>query len=218
MAPFCCMDGMNEAGLSIGILELKAKATSQQTGKTPISTTVLIRAVLDKCSNVEEAIELFRAYDVRDAFFCCYHYQLADASGKSVIIEYVNNEMRLFYPEENEGSLPYQYAANYFLSDDGDNSKGFGYERAEAAGETLSKSGGRLSDTQAMQLLESVHLNYKHEKYPWQVITLWSAVYNTGSRTATIAAGLDYDKVYRFSVSQPCTVLTEEKNPEAATV
>lgn len=204
LAPYCCMDGVNEKGLAIAILELKTKATSQSTGKKDISTTVAIRGVLDKCATVEEAVEFFRSYDMHDAFFCCYHYQITDSTGKSVIIEYVNNEMRLFYPEKRADSQePFQFAANFFLSQDGDNSKGFGYDRAEKVEAALSKSGGRLEEAEAVRLLEEVHLNYRHEKYPWQVITLWSVVYNSNALTATLAAGLDYERVYSFSVNQP---------------
>ncbi len=207
LAPYCCMDGMNEKGLAIGILELKTKPTNQNTGKADISTTVLIRGVLDKCANVDEAISFFGSYDVHDAFFCNYHYQITDASGKSVIIEYVNNEMRLFYPEVKENQkFAYQYATNYFLSEDGDNSKAFGYDRAEKIDAKLSENGGVLKGNEALNLLKDVKLNYRHETYPWQVITLWSAVYNSNKLTAKIAAGLDYDSIYTFSVTKPCKV------------
>lgn len=205
MAPYCCMDGINEKGLAIGILELKTKATKQQTGKKPISTTVAIRAILDKCATVDEAIELLKSYDMHDAFFCCYHYQITDAAGKSAVIEYVNNEMRLIYPEPMaNGGHPCQCITNFFLSEDGDNSKGFGQDRYEAMTQALAESGGTLSDSEAMELLEKVQLNYRHEKYPWQVTTLWSAVYNSNALTAQIAAGLDYSKVYEFKVDSPC--------------
>lgn len=204
LAPYCCMDGINEKGLSIAILELKTKATHQDTGKKPISTTVAIRGVLDKCATIEEAIEFLKSYDMHDAFFCCYHFQIADAKGNSVIIEYVNNEMRLFYPEKGEGeSRPVQHLENFFLSKDGDNSKAFGYDRAEKIETKLLESGGLIGEAEAMDTLDSVHLNYKHEKYPWTVTTLWSVVYNSNALTANLAAGLDYEKVYRFSVDKP---------------
>lgn len=211
LAPYCCMDGMNEKGLSIAILELKAKPTSQDTGKPNISTTVAIRAVLDKCADVSQAVELLKSYDMHDAFFCNYHYQITDASGVSVIVEYVNNEMRLFYSDSNESArYPYQFATNYFLSEDGDNSKAFGYDRAEIMQQKLAETAGRLSENEAMDLLQAVHLNYKHEKYPWQVTTLWSVVYNMNSLTVTLAAGLDYNHIYRLNVANPSVVRTDE--------
>ena len=205
LAPYCCMDGMNEKGLAIGILELKSKPTNQNSGKTDICTTVLIRAVLDKCATVDEAIELFKSYDLHDAFFCCYHYQITDASGKSVIIEYVNNEMRLFYPQKSDASVnAYQCAANFFLAEDGDNEKAFGYDRAEKMNTRLTEAGAVISEVQAMQLLNDLHLDYKHPTYPWQVTTLWSAVYNANTLSVKLAAGLDYGKIYTLSVTEPC--------------
>lgn len=205
LAPYCCMDGMNEKGLAIGILELKSKPTNQSSGKTDISTTVLIRAVLDKCATVDEAVELFKSYDVHDAFFCCYHYQITDAFGKSVIIEYVNNEMRLLYPQKNkDAARVYQCAANFFLSEDGDNERAFGYDRAEKMNERLTQNDAVLSEKQAMELLGDLHLDYKHETYPWRVITLWSALYNSNTLTAKIAAGLNYNDLYSFRVTEPC--------------
>ncbi|MDO4380794.1 MAG: C45 family peptidase [Clostridia bacterium] len=206
-----CMDGVNEKGLSIAILELKTKATHQNTGKKPISTTVAIRGVLDKCSTINEAVEFLQSYDMHDAFFCCYHYQITDASGDSVIVEYVNGEMRLFRPEKKDGIRPVQHLENFFLSEDGDNSKGFGYDRAEKIEEKLSKSGGNLNELEAMELLDEVHLNYKHEKYPWYVTTLWSVVYNSNALTATVAAGMNYEKIYRFSISEPLISLEVRK-------
>jgi penicillin V acylase-like amidase (Ntn superfamily) len=80
-APYTSMDGINEKGFSIGVLEIKSKATKQNTGKKPFITTVAIRAVLDKCATVKEAIELFASYDMQDLLGINYHYQLADAEG-----------------------------------------------------------------------------------------------------------------------------------------
>lgn len=57
-APYMAMDGINEKGFSIGVLEIKSKATKQNTGKKPIITTVAIRASLDKCETENEAMKL----------------------------------------------------------------------------------------------------------------------------------------------------------------
>lgn len=212
LAPYCCMDGINEKGLTIGILELKTKATKQETGKKPITTTVAIRGVLDKCATVAEAVEFFKSYDMHDALFCCYHYQIADANGDSVVIEYVNNEMRLFYPEKKSDDVfPSQYITNFFLSEDGDNFKGFGYDRYTRMQTVLGKKNGKMSEDEAMELLEKVHLHYKHDVYPWYVITLWSAVYNCNKGTLKLCAGLDYSKAYSFDIHKPAEAVSAEE-------
>ena len=57
---------MNEKGLSIGVLEVEKHPTFQMTKKTNLTTTAIIRAVLDKAATVEEAIAIFEKYDMRD--------------------------------------------------------------------------------------------------------------------------------------------------------
>lgn len=195
LAPYACMDGINEKGLSIAVLEIKTKATHQRTGKKNLTTTVMIRAVLDKCATVDEAVELFRKYDMNDSLFCNYHYHIADASGKSIVIEYVNNEMRLISPTDKT-----QYVMNFYLSPDGDNKKGFGYTREKWVKEAFEICGGTVMEEQeAMKLLEKCRLDYKHKR-GYQITSLWSAVYNCNERTMLLSTRMNYGKQYRFRV------------------
>lgn len=59
-APFVCLDGMNEKGVSIAVLTLDSEPTKQNTGKPTIATTLAIRLVLDKAASTEEAVELLK--------------------------------------------------------------------------------------------------------------------------------------------------------------
>ena len=199
-APYMAMDGINEKGFSIGVLEIKSKATKQQTGKKPIITTVAIRAALDKCATVDEALELFSSYDMHDSIFINYHYQLADAEGNSAIIEYVDNKMHIIRQEKKDDCLA---LTNYFLTEGGDNHDGRGYDRYCRIKKRLKQADGVISENDAMQLLSDCTLNYKHPQLGHQVITLWSAVYNCTEKSMLLCAGMDYDKKYRFSVDKP---------------
>lgn len=49
--------------------------------------------VLDKAATVEEAIELLKQYNIYFSGGIECHYLIADASGHSVIVEYVNQEL-----------------------------------------------------------------------------------------------------------------------------
>lgn len=195
LAPYACMDGINEKGLAIAVLEIKTKATHQHTGKKNIITTVMIRAVLDKCATVDEAIEMFKSYDMQDSLFCNYHYQIIDASGKSIVIEYVNNEMRLIEPENK-----IQYVMNFFKSPDGDNKKGFGYTRQKWVEAAFAESNGIMSEKEAMKLLEKCKLDYKHKR-GYQITSLWSAVYNCNHRSMLLSTGMNFDKQFEFTVN-----------------
>jgi len=199
-APYMAMDGINEKGFSIGVLEIKSKATKQNTGKKPIITTVAIRAALDKCERVEEAIELFASYDMHDSIFINYHYQLADAYGTSAIIEYVDNKMYVIKQEKKDGCLA---LTNYFLTPGGDNHDGRGMDRYEHITRTLEEKGGIITEDEAMKLLSEVTLNYQHKLLKHQVITLWSAVYNCNEKSMLLCAAMNYGKKYKFFVDKP---------------
>ena len=200
-APYTSMDGINEKGLACGVLEIKTKATKQQTGKKPIITTVALRAVLDKCATVDEAIELFSSYDMHDSIFINYHYQLADADGKSAIIEYVDNKMHVIRQEKEGDCLA---LTNYFLTPGGDNHDGRGYDRYEKIMTTLKDKDGKVTEDEAMDLLSKVTLCYQHPALKHQVITLWSSVYNCTEKSMLMCAGMDYDKKYKFTLDKPC--------------
>lgn len=194
LAPYACMDGINEKGLSISVLEIKTAATNQSTGKKDITTTVMIRAVLDKCANVDEVVELFKQFDMHDSLFCNYHYHIVDASGKSIVIEYVNNEMRLVEPYDKT-----QHVMNFYLSKDGDASKGFGYTRQKWVIEAFRENKGIMSEQDAMKLLEKCKLYYKHKR-GYMITSLWSAVYNCNKKSLLLTTGMHYDKQYNFSI------------------
>ena len=69
LSPYAPMDGMNEAGLAISVLILFNKSTHQKNPNLKdITTSIIIRGVLDKCKNVDEAIKFFYNYNMNDAF------------------------------------------------------------------------------------------------------------------------------------------------------
>ena len=199
-APYMSMDGINEKGFSCAVLEIKAKATKQNTGKKPINTTVALRAALDRCETVDQALDLFTSYDMHDLLGISYHYQFADAAGNSAILEYVDNKpciVRQKVPGEN------LTLTNYFLSPGGDNSDGRGKDRFEHINEVLEQNGGVLSENDAMKLLSECNLHYRHKTLKHMVITLWSAVYNCSNYSMLLCTAMDYSKKYRFYLDKP---------------
>jgi hypothetical protein len=199
-APYVPVDGMNEKGLAIGVLYLESEPTAQNTPKTDVTTTAMIRIVLDRAANVQEALALFNQFDMHDSAGACYHYQIMDASGASVIVEYVNNQMRVLYPEYRDNGYPYLCATNFFLSPDGDNSKPFGEDRYEILQTALAASCGTLSASEAMNLLKSARITSYVWPDGWEDSTQWSAVYDLAQRTVHICVGMKYDKQHTYSV------------------
>jgi len=195
-APYAPLDGLNEKGLSIGVLLIPDDPTNQQTKKIDITTTTAVRLVLDKASTVEEAVKLLKQYDMHSSAKSNYHFQIADASGKSVVVEYIDNQISIV-----ESSQTYQMATNFLLTK-GDFNFGHGQDRYQVMKDILDEKHGIVKDeNDAMNILEAVsqetHLNDAGEESSTQ----WSIIYNNTDLTARIVMGRQYDQaVHEFSL------------------
>lgn len=88
------LDGMNEAGLAVSVNMIQDGATiDQNTDKPDLTTTTAIRLLLNQAADVEEALSLLEQYDMHSSMGMMVHFAIADSTGRSVVVEYVNNEM-----------------------------------------------------------------------------------------------------------------------------
>ena len=87
------LGGMNEKDLVVDLLEEDTAETHQQTDKPDLTTTTAIRLLLDRAATVDEAISLLRQYDMNSSIGLAHPLSLSDASGKRVVVEYVDDEM-----------------------------------------------------------------------------------------------------------------------------
>lgn len=93
-ALYAPLDGMNEAGLAVSVNMIQDSAVIEQnTDKPDITTTTAIRLLLDQAGNVEEALKLLGQYDLHGSMGMMIHFAIADSTGRSVAVEYVDNEM-----------------------------------------------------------------------------------------------------------------------------
>ena len=61
-APYLTFDGMNEMGVAISSLAVPEYDAGNQ-GRKMVNTSIIMRLVLDKAANIDEAIELMKQYD-----------------------------------------------------------------------------------------------------------------------------------------------------------
>ena len=195
-APYAPLDGINEKGLTVGVLLIPTEETNQQTDKVDITTTTAIRMMLDKCATVEEAVEMLKKYDMHSSANSCYHFHIADASGDSVVVEYINNEMKLVEPKDS-----YQAATNFLLTP-GDYDFGKGQDRYKTLMTTLKKNKGVISNKEAMNLLKAVSQKEHKTESGRLSSTQWSVVYDTKELSATISMGMDFSKTYKISLNE----------------
>ena len=87
-APFICLDGVNEKGVSIAVLTLDSEPVNQQNNKRKITTSLAIRLVLDRAATTADAVELLRSYDMLATSGRDYHFFITDAQGTGCVVEW----------------------------------------------------------------------------------------------------------------------------------
>ena len=166
MFPYLVLDGMNEKGLFIGVMQLKFPQTRQDRGKVKVLTTVMMRAVLDKAATADEAVGIFESFDMQSPLpGNDYHFLVADRSGRSLVIEYTDNEMRV---------LEADCCTNFYLTPEKERAGG-GKQRYEIIQKVLEFREHKLEKKDMMDLLRLVS---QPAGQFGKSDTLWSAVYD----------------------------------------
>ena len=191
LAPYVPLEGINEKGVSIAILALNYKYPEQDTGKTKINLNTAMRLILDKAANVNEAINLLQQYDIRfDGISISGHFQIADAEGNSVVVEWVDGSLVIIEPNENKSFLA---CTNFYLSPEMDESyTPAGEDRYTTIYNTLDGTNGVISEINAMGLLQAVSQGNA---------TQWSVVYNNSTLTMYIIPNAKYEEQYLIQLN-----------------
>jgi hypothetical protein len=175
-------DGMNERGVAVAMAAVpEARAGhGRRTGSLGV-----MRLVLDHAASVDEAVAIFRrtAPDFSDGE--PLHYMVADASGASAVIEYVDGRVRVV----PRGRRPYQAMTNFVQT--GAHGADHRYRGAMRA---LERSGGRLTPRSTLTILRDVR----------QPITRWSAAYDLRARELHVVMGQKYGaRALTFRIAGP---------------
>ena len=94
-APLLPFDGMNERGLAVGLAADDAATARPVPGKPTVGSVRILRLVLDRAATVDEAIAVFTGHNLDFDGGPPLHYLLADATGASAVIEFVDGELRV---------------------------------------------------------------------------------------------------------------------------
>ncbi len=190
-APFLPFDGMNEKGLAIALLAVPKAEVPYNPDKITLNTTTAIRLVLDKAATVEEAIELLKQYNIYFSGGIECHYLIADASGHSVIVEYVNQELCVVEPETE-----YQIASNFIAYNGLNIGEGFTeFERYDRVQNAIEENNGMLEVSGAIQLLADVGV------FDGDIDKLqWSVLYNLTTGKGGIFANRKTNNIIEFNL------------------
>lgn len=192
-AVYVPLDGMNEKGLCIADLMAGDKtATHQQSEKADLTTVSAIRLLLDHAANVEEALALLRDYDMNSSIGSAHHFAISDASGRAVVVEYVENEMLV-----TETPI----VTNHYLTESA--LQGTGSEQSHLRFDTLTTllhESGESMDTDALQksMASVAQSNYPESR--GNESTQWTLLCDTDALTLTLYLREQYATPYTYAL------------------
>jgi Linear amide C-N hydrolases, choloylglycine hydrolase family len=160
-------DGMNERGVAVA---MAAVPQARSPRGDAVGSLGVMRLVLDRAADVNEAIKIFRTTAVDFTGGPPLHYMVADATGASAVIEYVKGRVHVIRRA--------QVMTNFVLT--GDAPADDRYRTATAG----------LGSTDALALLERVK----------QPHTRWSVAYDLRARTVRVVMGQRYGRVHTFNL------------------
>ena len=189
-APYVSMDGINEKGVGVSVLELTVDELHQDNGKPDLFISSAIRGILDKCASIDEAINLLAQYDIHSYLDRSYHLFITDRSGRSVVVEWSGNETLIV--EDNA------VTNDVLSSDHAQYRPDWQCDRYDAIKRELESHQSVFSQEEAMQVL-----NYAASAGSNDRGTQWSCIYDLDAFTLNICIDRDYDHVIRFADGKP---------------
>ena len=161
---------------------------SQNTEKPDITTTTAVRLLLDKAADVEEALELLGQYDFHSSMGMMVHLALADAGGRSVAVEYVDNEMIV---------TETPVVTNFYLAPG--EKQGIGTAQSHTRYEILTQAleeHGEMTEIEVRDALDSV----SKDNFGEFESTEWSIVMNQETKELIYYHRENYETAYVVSV------------------
>lgn len=170
--PYRSHDGMNEYGVAASILMAGRAKTDCDGRKKMLSVLDVIRIILEKAKSVDEALDVLKDYtvDFHSVNDTPFHYFIADASGKSVVLE---------FGEGKPAVIESKYVTNFNLEGKPD---GVGHDRYDTIKKTLEEKSFVINEKEAMNLLAKVCMK-NMERY--------SVVYNLTNGDVTAFSHAD---------------------------
>jgi hypothetical protein len=185
LAPFYAYDGMNDQGVCVAVTGISQVNVKPEKDKELIFIGYLVRKILDRTKSIDEAVFLAEKcipFDLDKNSLNCHLY-IADASGRSVILEYSNDEWRKMYPDKD-----WQAMTNKVVYGTKDTELKEKCWRYKSILETLERTDGKINWQTGMQILRDVSQNG----------TTWSVVYSPVSGDIYFSVYQTWDKVYHI--------------------
>ncbi len=156
--------------------------------KPDLTTTTAIRLLLNQAANVEEALSLLEQYDIHGSMGMMVHFALADTQDRSVVVEYIDQEMVV---------MDTPAVTNFYLTSGKKN--GVGTAQSHTRYEILMKWLGNQSLVN-MEAIRDVLDSVSKDNFGEFESTEWSIVFNQNRGEAYYYHRENYEQAYLFSI------------------
>lgn len=190
VALYAPLDGMNEKGLCISVNMIQDNASiDQNTEKPDLTTTTAIRLLLNKAADVDEAISILEQYDLHASMNMMVHFAISDASGKSVVVEYINDQMIV---------TETPVVTNFYLSEG--EKYGIGTTQSHERYQILMDE-IQNSSIQSMNDVKNALDSVSKDNFGEFESTEWSIIFNQSSGEVRYYHRENYQKSYVFHIN-----------------
>jgi choloylglycine hydrolase len=180
-APYYVMDGMNQYGVAVSDMAVDGVRAPHDGSKPTILHSTAMRVILDEAKSVDDAIAILKEFNIRFCDVTC-HLMVADASGKSVIVEFIAGELRITRPDEN-----WQVCTNHEVWGRSEADRDEICRRYRSASAQLANLGESADANDMMKIMESVSS---------EPVTMWTSVYDLSAGDFTVAYRRSFTNAY----------------------
>jgi hypothetical protein len=180
-APYYLQDGMNRHGVAVADMSVDDVKPPFDLAKPNVLHSTAMRLILDFAKNTDEAIELLRQYNIHFGE-TTGHLMIADAAGKSAVVEFVDNQIEVTPTEAH-----WQVCTNHRVAGKAEEENDQECRRYCLASDQLATLPSAAGSAEVMQIMASVS----------QDTTMWTSVYNLSTRELELAYRRHYDEPHQ---------------------
>lgn len=187
-APSWPFDGMNEAGVAVGMAAVPDADARHDRGKPTIDSLGIIREILDRAGSTDEAVAILTGYNINWEGGPPLHHLVSDRAGHAALVEYHAGQIAVL---PNDGAW---HAATNFTRSAIAGDAGGQCPRYDALARRLSAASGKLDSAAALDLLQIVSQT--------ETLTQWSVVYDMSAGRVHVVMGRRFGRVHSFRLDQ----------------
>ena len=188
---FVALDGINEKGLAIAdLMAGDSIETHQRTNKPDLTTTAAISYMLKNAANVDEALKLLESIDMHSDIGSAHHYAMADVSGRSVVVEYVDNKMVVTESPAVANHYLCEQKLNVGLTE--------GDDRYDRLCQRFDQTQGVMSEKQLTDAIATV----SQPQRKGFLGTAWTMIMDLSHPSVTYYSLRHFDKPFHFALSR----------------